>query len=617
VNFIDFFIEPAKYGQRQAVHPSRAIMIRKLPVYLLLDTSGSMKGEPIESLRTGLRTLISSLRRNPHALESVHLSVITFDRVVRELCPLTPLEDFQEPEIVCPDSGPTHLGEALRVLGQAVRRDSHSAPAGTRRDWRPILMVMTDGSPSDTQLFEESVFALRQWNFASIIACAAGPKARREPLEKFAHHVVSLDQMDGAAFSSFFQWVSSTIAAGSANPADLTALQSSTAASFTASLEDLLAKAETERGFAIATAGTLAAMLGFPPAGELSDSQAAHLASALRSAGYDLAPAPALTRLSLDWRQAVAVFPHDAEGEATSDKLSGLLRFLFLAMAVASAKGALDENELEIFHRAVEASGASAGDFRHLRATEAALCRDPGVAVLAAPRMAESIRAEARAPMLRTLLRLSAADGEISQHELEMLRCIAQSFQLPSSFVDDWIRKNTASAEVTVQWSDNQKPRVPGEAIPPPAEQASPVKLQPPTLQLDMARVRALTQETREVVAILAEVMNGDLPARPAGNLSAPSPFPVPALPPIPPAPPVVPSWFTGLPVRYHTAALVLIRQDLLSLDQFQATARASHLLPDDLLTSMNSWSDEYLGDFLLEQAGDGVRVFRSLLPAA
>ena len=68
---------------------------RRLPVYLLLDTSGSMKGEPIESLRVGLQSLVSSLRQDPHALESVYLSVITFDREVKELCALTSLKVFQ------------------------------------------------------------------------------------------------------------------------------------------------------------------------------------------------------------------------------------------------------------------------------------------------------------------------------------------------------------------------------------------------------------------------------------------------------------------------------------------------------------------------------------------
>ena len=71
--------------------------MRRLPVYLLLDTSGSMRGEPIESVKVGLESMISSLRQDPFALESVHLSIITFDRDAKVLVPLTELEVFQLP----------------------------------------------------------------------------------------------------------------------------------------------------------------------------------------------------------------------------------------------------------------------------------------------------------------------------------------------------------------------------------------------------------------------------------------------------------------------------------------------------------------------------------------
>lgn len=35
--------------------------IRRLPVYLLLDCSGSMMGEPIEAVRQGVKALLSEL----------------------------------------------------------------------------------------------------------------------------------------------------------------------------------------------------------------------------------------------------------------------------------------------------------------------------------------------------------------------------------------------------------------------------------------------------------------------------------------------------------------------------------------------------------------------------
>ena len=40
----------------------------RLPVYLLLDTSGSMSGEPIEAVKNGVQVLHSTLRKDPYAL---------------------------------------------------------------------------------------------------------------------------------------------------------------------------------------------------------------------------------------------------------------------------------------------------------------------------------------------------------------------------------------------------------------------------------------------------------------------------------------------------------------------------------------------------------------------
>lgn len=37
--------------------------MRRLPVYLLLDTSGSMSGEPIEAVKNGVQILVSTLDR--------------------------------------------------------------------------------------------------------------------------------------------------------------------------------------------------------------------------------------------------------------------------------------------------------------------------------------------------------------------------------------------------------------------------------------------------------------------------------------------------------------------------------------------------------------------------
>ena len=188
--------------------------MRRLPVYFLLDTSGSMYGEPIQALNNALSGMISTLRQDPQALDSLWICIITFDRQVSEVCPLTELAQFQLPEIICPQSGPTHTGLALQVLEQKIKNDIITGNATQKGDWKPLLFLFTDGKPSDLMLYREMIPKIQKLNFGTIVCCAAGNMADDSLLKELTKDVVHLDNADSSTLKQFFKWVSDTIEQG-------------------------------------------------------------------------------------------------------------------------------------------------------------------------------------------------------------------------------------------------------------------------------------------------------------------------------------------------------------------------------------------------------------------
>lgn len=185
--------------------------MRRLPVYLLLDCSGSMYGEPIEAVKNGVQTLISTLRSDPYALETAYISIITFDTNAKQVTPLTELAAFQQPNIDA--SGCTALGGALSLLAQKVDSEVTKTTADVKGDWKPLVFLMTDGEPTDD--LQAGINEFKKRKFGMVVACAAGQGANTDKLKQITENVVQLDTADSATIKAFFKWVSASVSASS------------------------------------------------------------------------------------------------------------------------------------------------------------------------------------------------------------------------------------------------------------------------------------------------------------------------------------------------------------------------------------------------------------------
>ena len=191
-------------------------MARRLPVYLLLDTSGSMYGEPIEAVRNAMQILLSELQGDPNALETAYLSVITFNDTPSQIVPLTDISSVQLPDIEA--GGGTALGAALQLLADKLKTELKQNEGEIKGDWKPLIFLMTDGMPTDS--IENGIQAIKSSHTGTFVACAAGPKADPELLKRITPDVVQLDNLDSTAIKKFIKWVSQSIKVASVRAGD-------------------------------------------------------------------------------------------------------------------------------------------------------------------------------------------------------------------------------------------------------------------------------------------------------------------------------------------------------------------------------------------------------------
>jgi uncharacterized protein YegL len=186
--------------------------MRRLPVYLLIDTSESMVGSAIESVRDGLSAMLVALRKNPYALEMGALSVISFGGKAQCVTPLTEIYAFQQPELEIKPG--TSLGAAIDILDRAITTEIVKTTPEQKGDYKPLVFVLTDGQPTDQ--WRPVVQRFRR-NHKSVIvyAIGCGDDVDFSILKELTENTYSMEQMDADAFAKLFVCISSSISSAS------------------------------------------------------------------------------------------------------------------------------------------------------------------------------------------------------------------------------------------------------------------------------------------------------------------------------------------------------------------------------------------------------------------
>ncbi len=134
---------------------------RAMVVFIIVDISGSMKGARIGAVNDAIRNLLPELKKreatNTNAEIKIAIMEFSSSASWKTLTP-QPVSSFVYDDITYV-SGGTNFGAAFNALNEKLSRKAFlNAAAGS---YTPLIILLTDGKPSDIALYPEALNKLR------------------------------------------------------------------------------------------------------------------------------------------------------------------------------------------------------------------------------------------------------------------------------------------------------------------------------------------------------------------------------------------------------------------------------------------------------------------------
>lgn len=194
---------------------------RPLPIFVLADTSGSMRGEKINELNLALREMLNALNAADDIRGIFQLSVIAFGGEVKVLQPLTDIDGLVLTELSA--VGNTPMGQAFEMVREMIEDRN----VVSSRAYTPTIILISDGLPTDCT--EEMYRRKNYYDWEPLVdlhngersskcqrmALGIGEDADVDMLKSFIDNpeIPVIKTKDASGITKFFRWVTmSTVA---------------------------------------------------------------------------------------------------------------------------------------------------------------------------------------------------------------------------------------------------------------------------------------------------------------------------------------------------------------------------------------------------------------------
>lgn len=186
----------------------------RCPVALVLDTSGSMSGQPIEQLNAGIQLFLDEVKRDDLARWSVDLAVYTAGGsadCIQSFIGVELIAGFSPLEA----SGGTPLGQATRMALDDLEARKKSYRDSGVPYYQPWLVLISDGAP-DYGWQDAAHRASALSSQRKLVSLPIGVQgADLDVLSQFSSKPAVA--LDGLKFRELFQWLSASMARVSAS----------------------------------------------------------------------------------------------------------------------------------------------------------------------------------------------------------------------------------------------------------------------------------------------------------------------------------------------------------------------------------------------------------------